>query len=56
MDWEELGIDKQEVEKFMKKAKEEDQPESGEQEESNDNEKFSNNLMLGQWHLSQKQQ
>ena len=43
MDWEELGIDKEEVEKFMKNGKTEEENaelhESGEQQESDEQEK-----------------
>lgn len=43
MDWEELGIDKEEVEKFMNKGKVDEEigelPESGDQQESDEQEK-----------------
>jgi hypothetical protein len=44
MDWEELGIDKEEVEKFMKKGKDDDENkdhDSGEHGESDEVEKYS---------------
>lgn len=55
MDWEELGIDKEEVEKFMNKGRHDQEdigelPESGDQQESDEQEKYTFKYDINQIH------